>query len=314
MTRYLSERDIDALLSMDDTIEVLDQALREQGRGEAMNRPRQRVMADSTMLHVLPASLPSAESLGLKAYTTGPNGAKFWLLLFGTGGELKSIMEADRIGQLRTGAASGVATRYMSREDSRTVAMIGTGYQARTQLEAVCAVRPIERVKVWSRKRENVERYCREMGEQLGLPLEPADNAEAAVRDADVVITMTSAKEPVVKGEWLAPGTHLNVAGSNKASHREIDAAAVAAARLVVADDLEQSKVESGDLLAAVREGALAWERVQELSKVVAGELPGRYDPDDVTLFKSHGVGLWDVAAASRAFELAEERGVGRSI
>lgn len=314
MPLFLSESDVASLLTVPDAIRVLEEAIREQGEGRATNAPRQRVTAGRTTLHVLPAAVPSAGSLGLKAYTTGPGGARFWLLLFGDGGELLAFMEADRLGQARTGAASGVATRHLSRAESSGVGVIGTGYQARTQLEAVCAVREITRVRAWSRTRENAERYCREMSARLGIPVEPADTAQGAVEGADIVITMTNAREPVLRGEWLAEGAHLNVAGSNRATHREVDAATFGGADLIVTDDLDQARVESGDLIEAVAEGAVRWEDVHELDQVVAGKTPGRRSTADRTVFKSHGVGLWDVAVAAHVYRAARERGVGREL
>lgn len=314
MVLFLTKAEVTSLLTMDDALVAVEAALREQGEGVATNRPRQRAAVGATTLHVLPAAVPGANRLGLKAYTTGPNGARFWMMLFGAGGELQAILEADRLGQVRTGAATGVATRYLSRPESRTVGLNGTGYQARTQLEAVCKVRPIAVARVWSRTPAKVEAFCREMSAQLGVAVEPAASAEAAVRGADVVITMTSAREPVVLGEWLEPGMHLNVAGSNRATNREVDPAAVARASRIVVDDLAQSQVESGDLLAAVAAGAARWESMAELGAVVAGKVPGRPEAGAITLFKSNGIGLWDVAVAAWVYELARERGVGREL
>ncbi|MFO7173760.1 MAG: ornithine cyclodeaminase family protein [Bacillota bacterium] len=314
MVLYLTEQDVDSLLTLDDAIAAVESALREHGEGKAMNRPRQRVLAENTMLHVLPAAVPSAGRLGLKAYTTGPGGARFWTLLFSADGELLAILEADRLGQLRTGAATGVATRYLARPDSRIVAILGSGYQARTQLAAVCKVRPIAQARVWSRTPANAAAFAREMAAQLGIEVVPAPSAREAVRGADVVITITTAREPILFGEWLEPGMHLNVAGSNRASHREVDAAAVARADRIVVDDLAQSQVESGDLIAAVAAGAARWEEMVELGAVVAGRAPGRESPEAITLFKSNGIGLWDVAVAARVYDLARERGVGQPL
>jgi ornithine cyclodeaminase/alanine dehydrogenase len=311
MVLFLNEKDVTSLLTMSDAIEAVEAALRDEGLGEATNRPRQRVMAGPTMLHVLTAAVPRAGSLGLKAYTTGPNGANFWLLLFSDDGRLEAIMEAGRLGQIRTGAASGVATRWLSREDSSSVGIIGTGYQARTQLEAVCQVRPITHARAWSRTPEHVAQFSHEMSELLGVAIEPAASARDAVTDADIVITMTSARNPVLHGEWLAEGMHLNITGSNRARHSEVDVDTIRQAGLVVTDDIEQARTESGDLIMAAEAGALDWANVKQLSAVVAGTIPGRQDSSEITLFKSNGIGLWDVAVAARIFELAVDRGKG---
>lgn len=311
MVLFLNEKQVTSLLSMSDAIEAVEAALRDEGLGEATNRPRQRVRAGSTMLHVLPAALPSAGSLGLKAYTTSPDGANFWLLLFSTAGRLEAIMEAGRLGQVRTGAASGVATRWLSREESSSVGIIGTGYQARTQLEAVCQVRRITQIRAWSRTPEHVAKFSREMSELLGVSVEPAASARDAVSGADIVITMTSAREPVLEGAWLAEGVHLNVTGSNNPRHSEVDVGTVRRADLIVTDDVEQARTESGDLIMAAEAGALNWSDVKQLGEIVAETTSGRKSSSEITLFKSNGIGLWDVAVAARIYELAVARGKG---
>jgi alanine dehydrogenase len=249
---------------MQDAMQAVEEALREQGRGEATNQPRQRVSLDGVTLHVLPAAVPGAGSMGLKAYITRPGGGRFWVMLLGTDGAMHAIIEADLLGQARTGAATGVATGHLSRPDSREVGIIGSGYQARTQLEAVCAVRPIEEIRAWSPTRENLLRFCDEMTGRLSVPMEPVADARSAVQGADIVVTMTKAREPVLLGDWLEPGMHLNAAGSNQASNREVDARAFSRADLIVVDDLAQSRVEAGDLIAAVKEGTIRWEEITE--------------------------------------------------
>lgn len=310
MVKFLTEADVSRLLTMEDALGVVEASLLEQGRGEATNRPRQRVSLDGTTLHVLPAAVPGAGSMGLKAYITGPRGGRFWIMLFNTGGALWSLIEADQLGQVRTGAA----TRNPSRPDSRSVAVIGSGYQARTQLEAVCSVRRIESVQVWSPTRENRLRFCEEMSSQLSVPVEPAEDARTAVRGADIVITMTKAKEPVLHAEWLEPGMHLNLAGVNQAVNREADGEAISRADLIAVDDLAQARVESGDLISAVEEGAIRWEDVTELGVSLAGRARGRERAEDLTIFESHGVGKWDIAAAARVYELAEQNGIGSEL
>jgi alanine dehydrogenase len=308
----LTEREVAALLDIESALKVVERAELARGSGRAENRPRQRVSTAGTTLHVLPAAI--GDHLGLKAYTTGTEGREFWLLLFGADGGLEAMMGAEAMGQMRTGAASGVATRHLSREDSRTVGIIGSGYQARTQLEAVCAVRSITNVKAWSRTRENLLRFCREMTAQLGIDVVPANDARAAVGNCDIVITVTSAAEPVLEGAWLAPGTHLNIAGSNRAENREVDDETIARANLIVVDDLEQARIESGDLIHAVNSGAFEWQRVAELGSVLTQGSCPREGEVDISLFKSHGVGLWDVALGAYVYEVASARQSGRTV
>ncbi len=320
--RYLTESDVASLLDVPTAIDLLDAACRKQVAREAENAPRQRVMATDLTpgnpvvirMNLLGAALDGR--VGHKAYPVSPpNGATFWFTLYGTSGEILALIEADRLGQIRTGAASGLATRVLARADARVAAMIGTGWQARTQLAAMCAARPIERAYAWSRTPANVAAFCAEMTTKLGIPIEPATTAADAVRDADVVSVMTNASEPVLRGAWLREGTHVNAAGSNRATASEIDAEAVRRAALVAVDDLAQAKVESGDLIAAVQDAhAWDWSRAVRLADIVAQTKPGRANASDITLFESLGIGLWDIAAANHVYDRALERNVGTDI
>lgn len=314
MALFLKEADVKELLNMKDALELVESAMAEHGSGAATNVPREVLRADGASLSILPGAVPSLASLGFKAYTTCRDGVRFWVFLFGTDGELKAIMEAEHLGMVRTGAASGVATKYLSREESDTVAILGTGYQAPAQLEAVCAVRPVERVKAFSRTRANLQRFCGEMAAKLGVPVEPSEDAESAVRDADIVITITSSKEPVLFGRWLKPGVHLNLAGAMKPSSREVDDATLARAARLVVDDWSQSHREAGELIEAASQGVVSWSDVRELSAVVAGSVQRRESSHDITLFKSHGIGLWDVAVAAHVHEVALARQVGATL
>jgi ornithine cyclodeaminase/alanine dehydrogenase-like protein (mu-crystallin family) len=229
-------------------------------------------------------------------------------------GELVALIEADYLGRVRTGAASGVAAKFMSRTDSRVVGMIGTGGQAATQVEAVCAVRPIERVRVFSRNEQKRREFAEKLSERIHLPVEAADSAEKAVRQADIVITMTTASQPVIECGWLARGAHINAAGGNLAQKAEIDAETVRQASVIATDSLAQAKIESGDLVQVFAADAGHWSRVVELSEIVVGHVPGRHSQEDITLFKSNGVAIEDVAVAGKIYELARQRGVGREI
>src|SRR5262249_52991076 len=219
-----------------------------------------------------------------------------------------AFIEADKLGQMRTGAASGVATKYLARADAKTVGIYGTGWQARSQLEAVCAVRRIERVKVYSRAPENREKFCQEMSAKLNNNnLTPVEQPKDAA-DADILITITMSREPVLLGEWLKPGVHINAAGGNSVLRSELDDKAIRRASFIAVDSIDQARMESGEFVGAVEKGLLTWERVQELRHVVSGEMKGRKSVDDVTLFKSLGIAIEDVATAALIYRKAKEQ------
>ena len=232
--------------------------------------------------------------------------------MFDAEGKLSALLEANTLGAIRTGAASAVATRYMSREDSSTLGIIGAGHQARTQLEALVHVRDFTRIRVWSRTVERAQSFASEMGEKLSKTIEVAPSAREAVEGADVVVTMTTSTDAVLHGAWLSPGMHMNVAGSNHIHRREVDGEAVARSGIVAVEDLAQAKIEAGDLKFAIDEGKFAWDRAVLLGDIVAGKTPGRHDAREITLFKSLGIGLWDAVAARHVYDraVAEHAGV----
>jgi len=314
MTLFLNEKDVLSLLTVEEAIDALEGPIREQGLGQASNRPRQIVRTPNASVSVLQAAVPSLGSLGFKTYSVSAEGARFWLMLFNETGVLQSLMEAENVGMLRTGAATGIATKYLSRKDSSTVGLLGTGFQAASQLEALVAVRPIKHVKAWSRTRANVLAFCERMTRQLGIPVEPADDAREAVRDVDIVTTITSAKDPVMQGDWLSEGTHVNLVGAMKPQFREVDTRTLERSDMLIVDDWHQAHEEAGEFILAHEEGKLDWDRVQELSKIVADGPGQRKSAASITLFKSHGIGLWDVAAAARIYANAVQRGVGLAL
>jgi len=305
MILYLKESDTARLLTMHDAIRLVEDAARALGEGRAVNCPRQRPRTDSTMMHVLPAAYGGADVMGLKVYTAGKRGTAFYYLLFNGEGKLLALLEANTLGAIRTGAASAVATRYMSREESSTLGIIGTGHQARTQLEAVSHVRNLTRIRAWSRTRERLDPFVAEMSKKIGKPIEAAPSAQEAVAGADIVITMTTTTDPVLRGAWISPGAHLNVAGSNHIHRREVDGEAVERSGIVAVEDLAQAIVEAGDLKIAVDEKMFNWDRAVLLGDIVAGKTPGRHAADEITMFKSLGIGLWDAVVARHIYDLA---------
>ena len=317
MALFLNEQEVVQLLPMDECIDALDRAFAHAGAGQVDNKPRSRIRMPGGFFHFMAAADGGQGVFGYKAYPSfaGPGGSKMIVMLYDyQSGELLACLESGRMGQIRTGAASGLATRYMAREDASTVAVIGSGFQARTQLEAVCAVRPITNARVFSRRQERREDFAKRSSERLQVDVQPVDNAQECVEGADIVITITSAREPVALGEWLGDGAHVNAAGGNHWLRREIDEAAVLRSELIVVDDLEQAKMECGDLMWLEARGTFRWDMAHELRDVVAGRVPGRPSADGVTLFESLGVALEDIAAAELVYRKAREQGIGQEL
>jgi len=313
--RLLTEAEVTQLLSMSLALETVEAVFRWQAAGQTVNKPRVRLRAPKGLLQVMPAVVPEVGAMGLKAYTVIAGRVRFVVLLFSTEtGEVTVILEADRLGQVRTGAASGVATKYLARPDADVVGCYGTGYQAETQIEALCAVRKIRRIQVYGRDPERRQRFARALEDRLKLPVVAAERSEEAARGALILVTITNSKTPVLHGAWVEPGAHINAAGSNAPERAELNVEAVRRAALVVADSREQAQIECGDLVEPVKQGVIAWDRIDELGDIVAGKRPGRPSPEAITLFESQGVAMQDVAVGARLLELARARSLGREI
>jgi len=298
-------------------LESVEQAFRRYGNGRAVLHPRIRLLMPSrSYMHYMAAADFDAGYCGMKIYTSVRGGSlRFVVALFkAETGKLVALLEADYLGQMRTGAASGLATRLMAREDARRCGILGSGIQARSQLEAVAAVRKLEEVRVYSRNPERCDAFCREMSIRLGLRVSFAENSESAVREMDIVIAATSSSTPVVFGEWLSPEAHINAIGANFPQKRELDEEAVRRCGIIVVDSREQARLESGDLIAVLGEDAGAWSAVRELADVVTGKLAGRTHDRQVTLFKSNGVAIEDVTVAARVYEEAVKQALGQHL
>jgi alanine dehydrogenase len=315
MTLLLTEEEVDGLLDMASTLPVVEDVFRAHGEGAATNHARRRVALSTGGLNVMFAGAPHMDAVGLKAYSVSSSGARFYTLLFHPeSGELLSILQSDRLGQLRTGASTGVAAKYLAREDARTLGLYGAGWQAETQLEAVAAVRKLSRIVVYSRKEESRKRFAEKLGgRRIGLEVETTDQPEEPAAQ-DMVVTATSSKEPVLKGEWLSPGAHVTAVGSNFIFKSEIDREVVRRASFVCIDSKEELGLEAGDLMMPLETGQLLPEAVFELGAVVAGHVKGRRSAEDITLFASQGLALQDMAAARFVYDRARERGVGRKV
>jgi ornithine cyclodeaminase/alanine dehydrogenase-like protein (mu-crystallin family) len=272
-------------------------------------------LPSKSYLHYMAAADGVSGYMGLKIYTSSSKGLRFLVTLFSVeSGDLVALIEADFLGQMRTGAASGVATRYLARENARTLGLIGTGLQARTQLQAIAQVRKLDGIRVFGRDAERRERFAEEMSDALKIPVTAAASAEDAVRDADIVVTSTTSTAPVLEGRWLKPGVHINAIGANFPQKRELDARAIERCDVIAVDSRTQSKLESGDLIQVFGEDAARWAGVKELAEIAAGKATGRTSPNQITLFKSNGIATEDIVAAGRIFEIAREREMGRDV
>jgi ornithine cyclodeaminase/alanine dehydrogenase-like protein (mu-crystallin family) len=315
MTLLLREHHVTELLDIETTIAAVEEVLRDQGEGVATNRPRYRVAMPASQLHVMAAGDGRLGVYGLKTYTVSRKGARFLVLLYDAeSGDMLAMIEADRLGQMRTGGASGVATKYLARESADTLGVYGAGWQAESQMMAVCAVRQVKTIKVYSRAREHREAFARRMTALLRSDVTAVESPEDAARGCSIIITATTAREPVLEGKWIEPGAHINAVGSNFLSKAEIDVETIRRASVVAVDSIEQSRTEAGDLLPAIERGLISWESVTELGRIVAGREPGRTSDSDITLFKSNGIALEDISTALRVYNLARERGVGDAV
>ena len=317
MALFLTEREVVELLPMNECIDVLEEAFAHAGAGQVEIKPRSRIRMPNGFFHFMAASDAEHKVFGYKAYPSfaGPGGSKFMIMLYDfESGQLLACIEAGRLGQIRTGAASGLATKYMAKENASTVAVFGSGFQARTQLEAVCVARNITRAKVFSRRQERREEFANLMSERLSLEVTAVDSPQDCIADADVVVTITSARDPVFEGAGLALGAHVNAAGGNHWQRREVDEDTVTRADVIVVDDVDQAKTECGDLLWLEARGSFRWDMAHELQEVVGGRVKGRPSAQSITLFESMGVALEDIAAAQLVYNKAKDQGIGQEL
>ncbi len=315
MALLLREADVENLLTMPMTLELIERVHREYSTGNAIDVPRERTRVPKAALHILQGAVPSANVLGYKAYTSSREGVRFLVFAFNAErGNLDVVVEANYLGMMRTGAAAGVAAKWLARADAKVAGIFGAGWQAQGQLEALAAVRKLERVKVYSRTPEKVAEFCDRMSRKLSLDVVPAASPEDAVKASDIVVTITTSATPVFDGVWLAPGTHVNAAGSNSLLRREIDETTVSRANPVVVDSRPSALKEAGDLLPSLEKGRLHSGMLTELGEVIAGTRPGRTSPSQITLFESQGMAMQDLIMAAELARLARAKGVGSEL
>jgi alanine dehydrogenase len=303
MTLYLSEGDVQELLSPADAVDAVEACFRRMAAGRVHIAPRRRLDLDEGRLADMAASDLELGYAGVKAYAGFGEGTAFVFALFSTERpELVAVIEADWLGRLRTGAASAVAARHLARDGATTLGVIGCGEQAETQVACIRAALPsIERVVAYCRTERNLRAFCKQVGAEAG-----DSHRDAAAQD--LVVTITTSRDPVLRGEWLQPGALVCAVGANNGRSRELDNVVLERATLVCCDWLEQARLESADLIEPVESGVLDWLEVHELHEVVSGELPGRQSGDDIVVFKSNGIAAWDVAAAAAVVESARSR------
>lgn len=303
---YLTEADVETLLSPRDAVDAIEACFRRLAGGQVENAPRRRLRLPEGALADMAASDRELGLAGGKLYAATPEGAVFVVCIFDAERpELVGVLEADHLGRLRTGAASAVAARHLARSGSASLGVIGCGNQAETQVACIRAALPsLERVVAYCRTPERLAAFCRRVG------AEPAESHREA-GSQDVVVTITTSRDPVLRGEWLRPGALVIAAGANVASRRELDNAVLERASFVCCDSREQARIESGDLIEPVESGVLDWLEVHELQEVVSRAVAGRQSDGDIVVFKSNGLAAWDVAIAAEALRLARERGVG---
>jgi alanine dehydrogenase len=315
MTLHIKEAEVRQILTMAMAIEAVETVSRKQAEGKVVVHARRRFELPAGYFHYMAAFDKEAGFVAMKQYTYVNKKLRFLVPLYSaTTGELLAMIEADFLGQQRTGAASGVATKYLARPNAKVAGIIGSGGQAKTQLEAIAAIRKLERVFVYGRDPQRRREFAEVMSKRLGIPVEAVDSAAACVAQADIVSTATTSAQPVLFGQDLHSGMHINAIGANHASKRELDEAAIEKADLIFVDFLEQTKQEAGDLIIPFSKRPERWNQVHELAELVGGKIVGRTRDSQITLFKSNGIATWDLAVAMRVYAIAKERGLGEEI
>ena len=309
MPLYLTEGEVAELLTPRDALDAIEACFIRLARGAVESRPRARIPLEDGAFAFMAAADRELGLAGLKTYVAVPGGAPFVVVLFDVArAEVAAVIEADKLGQLRTGAASGVAAKFLAKSDARTLGVIGCGWQAESQVACIReAVPPIDSVIAYCRSEERLEEFCARVGAEAG-------ESHRDAGEQDVVVTATTSRDPVLRGEWLRPGALVCAVGANVPGARELDNAVLERATFVCCDSREQARLESGDLIEPVAQGLLDWLEVYELQDIVAGEVSARGSDDDIVVFKSNGIAAWDVAVGAAVVERARERGVGRSV
>ena len=298
MTLFVTEEQVGEAITPAEMVDVIEACFARMARGAVENRPRYRLGLENGQLAVMAASDLELGYAGAKVYAAFRTGARFEVLLFRTGRpELVAVIDADKLGQLRTGAASGVAARHLARPGATSLGVIGCGWQAESQVQCIrAAVAGIERVVAYCRTESSLQEFCERHGAEAG-------ESHRDPAECDVVVTVTGSSDPVLRGEWLQPGALVCAVGANDGRRRELDNVVLERASFVCCDSIDDARLESADLIEPIAARVLDWLEVHELQEVVAGETPGRQADDDIVVFKSNGLAAWDIAAAAAVVE-----------
>ena len=312
MALFLTENDVKTVLTVEMAMAGVESAHRDLALGQAIDTPRARSRLPQTVLHILQGALPAQGVIGYKAYTSNRSGNRFLVHLFdAASGSLLAVIEADYLGMMRTGAASGIAAKWLARPDSAVAGVFGAGWQAEGHVRAICAALPLERVKVFSRRSERLAAFCARLADETGVEIVPGKSAEETVRGSDLIGTVTTAAQPLFDADWLEEGTHVNAAGSNALIRQELSEAAVRRCNLVTVDAVPTALAEAGDLLPLLEKGRLQARQLVELGEVIIGRHAGRKNAAEITLFESQGMAIQDLAVALRVLTVAKENGLG---
>ncbi|MCH8744975.1 MAG: ornithine cyclodeaminase family protein [Chloroflexi bacterium] len=312
MALFLRDQEVNQCVSMDDMLGAIESMQRHFGQGEAYNLPRRKIIAPSGQLAVMGGGLFYEGVMGVKTYTVVNGQYSFQVSLYDANtGRLICYTQANRLGQLRTGATTGVAVKYLSKSNAATVGIIGTGHQASTQLEAVCKIRKVSLIKAYSRTAQRRDAFAKTMTDSLGVKVTSSASSEAAVQNSDIVICIAAAMDPVLEGKWISPGCTIIGAGPTTWRAKEVDDDTLTRADRIFVDSAEQAPLEAGDMSSAVDRGILQWNQLQELRHVVAGNIKGREGDQEIIYAKLMGTGVADVAAAKLAYDRAKAQGLG---
>lgn len=313
MALYLNEATVRQVLDMPMALAGVASAHRDLSLGQALDTPRARSRLPQTVLHILQGALPAQGVMGYKAYTSNRSGNRFFVHLFdAASGVLRAILEADYLGMMRTGAASGLAAQVLARPDARIAGVFGSGWQAEGHVRALHAALPgLREIRVFARKADRLAAFCARLSDVTGMPVIPAASAEACVRESDIIGTVTTASQPLFEADWLAPGTHINAAGSNALIRQELSEATLKRAALICVDAVPVALQEAGDLLPLLEKGRLHPRQLVELGDILTGQHPGRRTSDELTVFESQGMAIQDLAVAVRVLAAAEAAGLG---
>lgn len=315
MALFLTENDVKTVLTVEMAMAGVESAHRDLALGQAIDTPRARSRLPQTALHILQGALPTQGVIGYKAYTSNRSGNRFLVHLFdAASGSLLAVIEANYLGMMRTGAASGVAAKWLARPDSTVAGVFGAGWQAEGHVRAICAALPLERVKVFSRRSERLAAFCTRLATETGVDIVPATSAEETVRGSDLIGTVTTAAQPLFDAEWLEEGGHINAAGSNALIRQELSEATVRRCNLVTVDAVPTALAEAGDLLPLLEKGRLQARQLVELGEVIVGRHGGRQNVSEITLFESQGMAIQDLAVALRVLGAAKARGLGHPL